>query len=284
MYLGLLLLPWVLLYGVSAFLFNHPGAFAERESSGFSASFLQGSALARPADAELLARDVVEALRTHLAARPDEQHLPDLGEPHAAQLSGDLFYSFRDSERSHLLRVDLRARGAVLLTTPRAPEPDPSPIDVEKGLRVARDPFERGKAELAPRLAELGFAVEHGAFRAAPELHFQLEVDGEPWRASYDFEEGSLRAERAMEPPAGLPARQALTRLHVAHGYTSWFGAETLWALFVDTMAVAMVTWALTGLVMWWQIRRTRMPGGLLIAGSLVLASALGWGMLAIVS
>src|SRR5262245_21617562 len=28
---GLIMLPWVLLYGVTAFLFNHPGAFPDRQ-------------------------------------------------------------------------------------------------------------------------------------------------------------------------------------------------------------------------------------------------------------
>ena len=35
LYFGLLLFPWALLYGVTAFLFNHPTAFSEQPTTTF---------------------------------------------------------------------------------------------------------------------------------------------------------------------------------------------------------------------------------------------------------
>jgi hypothetical protein len=48
-----------------------------------------------------------------------------------------------------------------------------------------------------------------------------------------------------------------------------------IWSLAVDTMAIAMVCWGLTGLFMWWQLKRTRLIGGVIIACSLLTAAAL---------
>ncbi|MCA9912754.1 MAG: hypothetical protein KC496_05380, partial [Anaerolineae bacterium] len=46
------------------------------------------------------------------------------------------------------------------------------------------------------------------------------------------------------------------------------------WSLIVDGMAFAMVTWGITGVIMWWQIKRTRMVGAVVILLSL---STAGW-------
>jgi hypothetical protein len=37
-------------------------------------------------------------------------------------------------------------------------------------------------------------------------------------------------------------------------------------------MAIAMVTWGVTGLVMWWQLKRTRLIGALVIVTSVATA------------
>ena len=46
-------------------------------------------------------------------------------------------------------------------------------------------------------------------------------------------------------------------------------------------MAIAMVTWGVTGLVMWWQLKRTRLIGAAVIAASLATAIWLYFGMFA---
>jgi hypothetical protein len=42
--------------------------------------------------------------------------------------------------------------------------------------------------------------------------------------------------------------------------------------LILDVMAIAMVTWGITGLVMWWQLKRTRLIGALVIVTSVATA------------
>ena len=43
LYLGLFLLPWSILYGVTGFLFNHPTAFADAPTASFGRSELTGT-------------------------------------------------------------------------------------------------------------------------------------------------------------------------------------------------------------------------------------------------
>ena len=57
--------------------------------------------------------------------------------------------------------------------------------------------------------------------------------------------------------------RSFLLRLHTAHGYPTDAsnGVKFWWAVIVDVMAVAMVAWAATGLLMWWQMKNLRRAG-----------------------
>ena len=48
LFAGLLMLPWVVLYGVTAFLFNHPDAFPDHQPRAFGAAELKGNRRERP--------------------------------------------------------------------------------------------------------------------------------------------------------------------------------------------------------------------------------------------
>ena len=67
-----------------------------------------------------------------------------------------------------------------------------------------------------------------------------------------------------------------MRRLHVTHGYSRPDTSRVVWAVFVDIMAFAMVMWSITGVVMWWQMKRLRAIGGV------VIAAAFGGGVLLI--
>lgn len=62
MYFGLFLFPWALLYGVTAFLFNHPGAFPDQPRLAFGRSATDGTALERLPTPREQAAAVVAAL------------------------------------------------------------------------------------------------------------------------------------------------------------------------------------------------------------------------------
>ena len=56
-------------------------------------------------------------------------------------------------------------------------------------------------------------------------------------------------------------------------------GARTLWAVMVDAMALVLLTWALTGVLMWWQMRVVRGTGAAVLAVSALWACGLGYFM-----
>src|SRR5262249_8623574 len=85
------------------------------------------------------------------------------------------------------------------------------------------------------------------------------------------------------EAPATPSTRSFLLRLHSAHGYPYRAGTGQAWAVLVDVMAAALLFWATTGLVMWWQVRAARRAGPIVLLASAaapaVLVPAMGSGV-----
>jgi hypothetical protein len=70
-----------------------------------------------------------------------------------------------------------------------------------------------------------------------------------------------------------------LTGLHLSFTYPARFDARWLWAVAVDAMFVAMVFWGMSGLAMWWQMKKLRVWGIVTLALSIAVATAMALGM-----
>jgi hypothetical protein len=62
-----------------------------------------------------------------------------------------------------------------------------------------------------------------------------------------------------------------LERFHRRRGYQTGYALDTVWAVTVDLVIVAMVFWVLSGLWMWWEMKVTRVLGALAALGGLTL-------------
>ncbi len=56
-------------------------------------------------------------------------------------------------------------------------------------------------------------------------------------------------------------ANAFLERFHRRRGYATGYALDTVWAVSVDLVILAMVVWALSGLWMWWEMKVTRVLG-----------------------
>lgn len=263
LYLGLALLPWALLYGVTAILFNHPTLLADAQVTTLAAP-----GLSFPAPESLAAALVAEvaATTTHALAL----------QPGSAAWEHDPFWRFSAPGAEHA--VSHTGPEAVSLRTSSRPAPPPDPLAAQPGLTS-------GQAELAAATALVTSLVraqglEPGRVRElTPELELTLIVDGQPCAARYDLREGKL----TCRPPGAarqLSWRAFLTRLHTTHGYPSQAGARLGWVLVADLMGGALVMWALTGLLMWMPMRGALRGWGLLALGlGAATAVALAIGM-----
>lgn len=285
LYCGLFLLPWVLLYGVTAFLFNHPEAFPDRPMATFGRDALAGTPLELPPAPGEIAAAVVAGLN----ARGDGTASYALAEPHEAKFTRDAAFATAKADGQEVsVLLNVNGSGGTVRSRPvPPPKPEetapfavgpsprggrtkggdrPAPKSASRpaeGLTLA-DPFgDRIKAAVPVVLERTGFPAGDVTVTSVPDVSFRM-TDGEKvWRATYNPLTGAVGGKPDGEPSGeGLSTRSFLLRLHTAHGYPSDPGeARWVWAVVVDAMASVMVFWAVSGLVMWWQIKATRRAG-----------------------
>jgi hypothetical protein len=295
LYVGLFLFPWACLYGVTAFLFNHPGAFSDQPPSSFSAADLAGTALAEPLDPA----DVARAAFTALAERPKFDPQWRLAQQLQATWDRDFaFATVKVGDRQFNVLYDVHTGGGTIRaqrpssagpprqTAPFAVGSAPSrgrgggaPRAGGERLTIPQSLPERLKSALPVLLAARGHAGAEVSVTSTPSVKFDVMVGDVPWRAGYNLLAGSLEGEPADAPEEPMSLRNFLLRLHTASGYPGKWDAQWFWALIVDAMAAAMVFWGLTGIVMWLQIKAVRKAGCWTLAISALAATWLAFAM-----
>lgn len=294
LYVGLFLFPWAILYGVTAFLFNHPTAFSDVPMVNFGRSAGAGTPLESLPSPDEQAAAVVAALNERL--KPATPYA--LGEGGAKYAGRDfLFATAKSGDRTFGLLYDpITATGTVRETTapPAPPAPVPAPFALGKataprlptpvpadGLKLAGSLAERFQAAGPMILDRAGFPAGEVTVTSTPDLCFRVVAGGTTWTATYNPFTGTLTGVPAgSEPPApDLSARRFLLRLHLNHGYPGAFNVKWAWAVVVDAMAFALVFWGVSGLFMWTQIKATRTPGLVVLALSATAATTLAVAM-----
>ncbi len=294
LYFGLLLFPWAILYGVTAFLFNHPTAFSDQPTVTFGADAVAGT----PLETLPSAAEQAEAVVKLLNARQSPAAPYALG-PGAVKYSREFaFATVKVKDRTVNVLFDVKNGGGTIRVTPdkpkvepptapfaignasRSPSESPRPSQSGAGLLLENPLHERFKAAIPPLLERTGFPSGDVTVTSVPDLVFPIDVGGKTWTATYNPMTGAISGKPtdAEEKPE-LSVRRFLLRLHLAHGYPGEPNARWYWAAVVDAMAFVLCFWGLTGLVMWWQIKAARRAGAVVLVLSAVAATALGVAM-----
>jgi hypothetical protein len=276
MFAGLLLLPWLLFFGLSGVLFNHPGIGASVRAERVAPDELRQLGVSAPWEPQASARQVLSALNT--AGRG--QFVLDAS--YAPRLVGFTLLSAPAPDGRYALLLDMTRGAGVLVTR-------------EQQKRAEGESFpttQLSLPELTTRALEQklhGLIARHklpvveelkAHPKIAPELRLRVrDRNGTTWNLSYDTREGTLSGRRSDAFPS-LGVAQILASMHTTHHFPLRIGALWFWALFEDLLGLTMVIWSLSGLVMWWQIRRTRLAGMLSIAAALAIAGAVMGGTL----
>ena len=294
LYAGLFLFPWAVLYGVTAFLFNHPTAFSDVPMVNFGRSAAAGTPLEGLPSPDEQAAAVIAALNER--SKPATPYA--LGDGGAKYAGRDfLFATAKAGDRTFGLLYDPKTgTGTVRETTapPPPPAPEPAPFAFGKapaprppvpvpadGLKLPGSLVERFQAAGPTLLDRAGFPAGEVTVTSAPDLSFPVVVGGTTWTATYNPFTGTLSGvPTGSEPPAPEPSvRRFLLRLHLTHGYPGAVNAKWVWAVLVDAMAFALVFWGVSGLFMWTQLKATRTPGLAVLALSATAATALAAAM-----
>lgn len=270
MYSGLGFLPWVVLYGVTAILFNHPSLFSDQPTVMFDRSAWAGTSL----DPFPTPRGMAEEFVAELRRQGTTCQLVD---PEGVRFSREYaFATIRAGETEVSLLVAVNGSGGTIRSrvVPPPPVPVPSPpfarIPEKPRSEGPARPFtplklkeslpERLKAEVPGLLRAQGFPTGDVTVTSVPDLLVTIEADGAVWEVSYNALTGIItgRPQGSEPPKAESSTRRLVTRLHTLHGYPPEGFGRTAWAVIVDLVGVLLLFWAGSGLVMAWQVRSAR--------------------------
>ena len=278
LYAGLLLLPWVLLFGISGLLFNHPNWASPRHLIHHAdAEAVQATTGFVALDADALARQIVAQLNA------DSGSSFTVVEASSAKLTGRLIARIPGADAQHTVTINLTDGSARIESANETPEPE-SPPFAGQAVHIDAPDFATIGDNSIDLLAGTGLKATGPARlrqRPAPVLQFELrDKDGRDWHATYNLIRGTLDG-RPADAGTGFSFREAVTRLHQLKMYPDQIGARWLWTLLADATAFTLIFWAVSGVIMWLQIRPTRLLGiaGLSIAAGiawLVIAGTLG--------
>jgi hypothetical protein len=145
----------------------------------------------------------------------------------------------------------------------------PVPFETEREIVYATTlpPDAEPRAIAREILAALDLDGAHSATRRADGTIVVTRHDLlSPRRLTYTPATETLLVERLQARPDAL-----LERFHRRRGYATGYALDTAWAVTVDLVIVAMVSWALTGLWMWWEMKVTRRLGALAVVAGVGL-------------
>ncbi|MEM7785495.1 MAG: hypothetical protein AAF623_19265, partial [Planctomycetota bacterium] len=283
LYSGLFMFPWVLMYGFSGWFFNHPGYYSGDQLSKFSAASVADGKLLEIPDPQSLAPAVVEQINLESAnVDGPETKLTTNVTPHFDRY---LSFSVTTEGQSHRIEVHPESGNGSVRTTliekkeeSDELEPPANPLEFVSQVELEEN-SQTYVEEFVPGILE-ELELESGEVkpsRFSPSLIFSAEVDGEPTEIAYNLGSGSVRPFRQNSD--GMTAKRFLQRLHLSRGYSPNMDTKTFWAISVDAMFLSMVFWGTSGIIMWWQIRKTRRIGIVVLAASLACTVWLGLGM-----
>jgi hypothetical protein len=256
LYSGLALVPFVLLYGITGGLLNHPTllsrtldthtiAGAELDALGFAPRLDANELLAELERApQMEGLEVVRDVEPRLRGR----------------------WSMRTSKAGvvHTLLVDANDADARVFV--RAGEPEADVLKLDAGVLPATEALtERFRTAAIAALAAHEIPTGDAGLRDTPVLEFAVRRDGSDFTATFDPQNRSLELEPRAAVTSGDRLRDFAIRLHFAHTYPTESGTRFFWALIVDAMALSMAGWALTGLYMWWQMKTLRRIGAVVL-------------------
>jgi hypothetical protein len=277
LYAGLFLAPWVAMYGVSGLIFNHANWFAPGGCDAASKPIewtVDVTALPQWPEPEALARKVVAALN---AAEKDKAGAAEyrLSAQGAPKLQGGVSLQGQDEAGgSVFLSFDRQERKGTTLHSPPGPPEEQVKLGTNDAelLNATKDAMLAAAGKAEQRLSATKWTGD-GDF---PRLSFPVEHGKERRVATYDLRSGLV----SLSPePRSMRVPDFLTSLHVSHGYPPEKKSElmrTVRAVFVDAMAFLMCFWALSGIIMWLQLKQLRRPG-LMVAIASLFATVFVW-------
>ncbi len=267
MYLGLLLMPWVLLFGITALSFNHPTVGRGLEGQMIPPPKLQELTGFKGWQPEVVAHEVLNRLGSEGARYNLEQG--------SARFAGWPLFASDAPGGKEVIILGIDRGMAILTKRDEPPQSTPAPF-TGKVIELPAYRLTQLAEQLGELHAKLGIETS-GPLRPHPKIHPELrfiasDSQGTNYNIVYNLSTQEVDGRKSNEA-RHAPFVELLESLHTQHHYPASFGPTFFWALFADFTALTLVFWAMSGLFMWWQMKKFRLLGALFLGSAVILAS-----------
>ncbi|MCO8121298.1 hypothetical protein NHH03_06075 [Stieleria sp. TO1_6] len=284
LYSGIFMFPWVLLYGFTGWFFNHPRMFTGDQVTAFVAADVDSDLLGNLPTAAETAQSVVDEmnLESFMIGGPEIS----LTQSRQPRFTGFLSYTVNADKSTHQVSInpvtgngEIRTSFVTVDSDAEQQELKPNPIAAIRSVNLPTNALSDAQDQVPVLLEKLGLeSGEAFSGRRSASVVFSAEADGVPCIVTYSLAGGGISSLREDERPT-IETKSFLQRLHLARMYSPDYDIRWVWALLVDAMFVSMVFWGISGLFMWWQVKRTRILGGGVLVASVVFAAIMAIGM-----
>ena len=227
MYLGLFLLPWAILYGVTGFLFNHPTAFSDQPTASFGRSELVGTPMENPPPPAEVAEQVVSALKAR--ANPPVEYR--LVQPEKAKYTREFaFATVKADDCEVSVLIDVTGKGGTVRSRNLPAGPlaaiEKAPFATADGLKNGATKGEKGavrsartrqldsplhervKAAIPVILERTGFPSGEVTVTSVPDVSFHMADAEKTWVVTFNAMTGTVNGKPADEPVARRNSRR----------------------------------------------------------------------------
>lgn len=167
-----------------------------------------------------------------------------------------LLYAVSSIPFSHSAYFDAldKAKGLPRWTVMFDKQPYEAPVPEGNELRSFADRI----------VAEHGLSGSYGAYRQGPnQINVYIHRPFQSMQFKY-----FIREKRLVREEGRFRWDWFLTGMHAKGGFAQG-GWHNAWAIVVDLVCLGFLTWVVSGLVMWWQLRSTRFWGWVSLLGGL---------------
>lgn len=276
MYTGIILVPWIILFGATGVLFNHPNLFSSKDViKSVKSQIVKDKLGLELIKSKLLSSNIIDYLNYN-----NENKLHNSKN---ASLNGKLIYSLNNNDGRHYLYVNMHDLSARIESRPNIKKTgtpnflgriklNSNNFDWNRSKQKAKEIFKLAGIESTNNVSLLS--------RSGPKIFFNAKSVNEnsEYNLVYNLINSELSGRQSGFSNSPLGIRSTLLRLHMLHTYPDNYNFRWFWSLFVDATGVMLILWGLSGLVMWWQIKPTRILGIISISVALIITIIITFG------
>ena len=260
LYAGLIMIPYILIFGVSGFLFNHPTLLIDRSVKSFELVEREGFNSLFPNINQLAASIADSIVNSGLISNPIIENV---------KYNNTMILRNLNDVADYRIQVDVPTSKVQQMTLP----------DFAENTIIASGNYNLGvninSDDLFTRVDQLLKAqgIDPGVSRVQriPDLIFDLKSNDSQYRVTYNLTSGNYRISDLNKRK--FKVNYFLVNIHQEHGYPiSGFSIKWLWVFFADSLSILMIIWSISGIIMWYKMKKSLTIGAVVLATSLLIS------------